>query len=582
MTIQSLTLRFTTGTPPTQVTTTQEIPVSTINLSGSNSVPISQSLIDAVNAQPAGTSFTPSIAASYGNDESGNAITRVTSLASNAPSFIPRVISLASVINKTTTDAPFNLSGLITTISTGVLSYSSSNTSVASVNSSGRVTLLTEGITTITINVTATADHIAGSASTTLNVRPPPRWRQLGGDIDGKAANDLSGSSVSLSSDGTILVVGALLNDGNGVDSGHVRVYKRDTNEALGWIQLGGDIDGKAANDFSGSSVSLSSDGTILAVGAYADDGNGFNSGHVRVYKRDTNEALGWKQLGSDIDGEDANDFSGSSVSLSSDGTILAVGALRNDGNGVDSGHVRVYKRDTNEALGWIQLGGDINGEAAGDESGSSVSLSSDGTILAVGASYNFGNGSYSGHVKVYKRDTNEALGWIQLGGDINGEAAYDLSGSSVSLSSDGTILAVGATGNDGNGSNSGHVKVYKRDTNEALGWIQLGGDINGEAGGDSSGSSVSLSSDGTILAVGAYGNDGNGSNSGHVRVYKRDTNEALGWKQLGSDINGEAANDFSGFSVSLSSDGTILAVGARLNSGNGSSSGHARVYKFE
>jgi surface protein len=172
MSIQSLTLRFTTGTPPT--TTTQEIPVSTINLSGSNSVAISQSLIDAVNAQPAGTSFTPSIAASYGNDESGNAITSVTSPASNAPSFIPRVISLASVINKTANNAPFNLSGLVTTISAGVLSYLSSNPSVASVDSSGQVTLLAEGVTTITINVTATADHLAGSASTTLNVTPPP------------------------------------------------------------------------------------------------------------------------------------------------------------------------------------------------------------------------------------------------------------------------------------------------------------------------------------------------------------------------------------------------------------------------
>ena len=32
---------------------------------------------------------------------------------------------------------------------------------------------------------------------------------------------------------------------------------------------------------------------------------------------------------------------------------------------------------------------------------------------------------------------------------------------------------------------------------------------------------SVSLSSDGTIVAIGAYRNDGGGSNSGHVRVYE-------------------------------------------------------------
>ena len=34
----------------------------------------------------------------------------------------------------------------------------------------------------------------------------------------------------------------------------------------------------------------------------------------------------------------------------------------------------------------WTQLGSDIDGEAAGNDSGNSVSLSSDGTIVAIGA----------------------------------------------------------------------------------------------------------------------------------------------------------------------------------------------------
>ncbi|MGK0377082.1 FG-GAP repeat protein [Patiriisocius sp. Uisw_017] len=51
-------------------------------------------------------------------------------------------------------------------------------------------------------------------------------------------------------------------------------------------------------------------------------------------------------QLGRDIDGEAADDFSGESVSLSADGTIMAVGANRNDGNGTNSGHVRISGYD--------------------------------------------------------------------------------------------------------------------------------------------------------------------------------------------------------------------------------------------
>ena len=110
-----------------------------------------------------------------------------------------------------------------------------------------------------------------------------PSWSQtlLGADIDGKAADDQSGYSVSLSSDGTRVAIGAYLNDGNGDASGHVRVY--DWN-GTAWTQLGTDIDGEAASDLSGRSVSLSSDGTRVAIGAPWNGSNGSNSGHVRVY----------------------------------------------------------------------------------------------------------------------------------------------------------------------------------------------------------------------------------------------------------------------------------------------------------
>ena len=77
--------------------------------------------------------------------------------------------------------------------------------------------------------------------------------------------------------------------------------------------------------------------------------------------------AQDWTQLGSDIDGEAAGDQSGFSVSLSADGSRMAVGAPINDGNGINAGHVRVY--DWNGSS-WVQTGTDIDGEAAGDQSG--------------------------------------------------------------------------------------------------------------------------------------------------------------------------------------------------------------------
>ena len=411
--------------------------------------------------------------------------------------------------------------------------------------------------------IVAAADQVSGKI---FDIIPPTTSlvvRQLGQDIDGEAADDNSGYSVSLSQDGTIVAIGAWGNDVNlETDFGHVRVYQWNGTDT--WTQLGSDIDGEAASDRSGWSVSLSDDGTIVAIGAHRNDENGSNSGHVRVYQYAFSTTIlqyNWTQLGEDIDGEAADDESGISVSLSSDGTILAIGAPgSNDDN---SGHVKVYQWNGTDT--WTQIGSDIDGEANSDYSGRSISLSSDGTILAIGAPFNNGADTYSGHVRVYQWNGTDT--WTQLGSDIDGEGGYNNSGGSVSLSSDGTILAIGAPGNS---SYSGHVRVYQ--WNGADTWTQLGQDIDGEAYGDESGTSVSLNSDGTILAIGAPKN-----NSGHVRVYQWNGTDT--WTQIGSDIDGEAAGDNSGGSVSLSSDGTILAIGADYNDGNGTTSGHVRVY---
>ena len=217
------------------------------------------------------------------------------------------------------------------------------------------------------------------------------------------------------------------------------------------------------------------------------------------------------KQIGSDIDGEAINDRSGSSLSISAKGDIVAIGAPQNDENGNRSGHVRIYQYNDGK---WNQLGNDIDGDATDDHLGKSVSLSADGQTLAVGATVAHGSSGFAGHVRIYSYDGNN---WIQVGTDIEGKENLELSGTSVSLSSDGSIVAIGATENRNNGINSGTVRAY---TYNGTDWFQLGTDIDGEGANDYSGSSVSLSADGRTVAIGASLNDGNGSNSGHVRIY--------------------------------------------------------------
>jgi hypothetical protein len=216
----------------------------------------------------------------------------------------------------------------------------------------------------------------------------------------------------------------------------------------------------------------------------------------------------------------------------------------------------------------WVQLGTDIRGEQEFDYFGSGVSLSSDGSRLVAGAVQNDGiSGSWSGHVRAYQ--WSDPI-WVQLGSDIDGEAAYDHSGDAVSLSANGNRLAIGAIMNDGGGENSGHVRIHEW-TGEA--WAQLGGDLDGEAAFDFFGSGVSISADGSRLTVGAYGSE---DNAGRVRVYEW---SGTSWAQLGTGIVGEAEGDEIGESISLSSNGDRLAIGAPRNDGNGSDSGHVRVF---
>jgi hypothetical protein len=392
----------------------------------------------------------------------------------------------------------------------------------------------------------------------------PAGWNQLGADLDGEAAYDQSGYSVSLSSDGSTVAIGAQYNDGNGSNAGHVRIYAWD---GASWNKLGADLDGEAAGDQSGWSVSLSSDGSTVAIGAKSNDGNGSNAGQVRIYAWD---GASWNKLGADLDGEADGDQSGYSVSLSSDGSTVAIGAPSNDGNGSNAGQVRIYAWD---GASWNQLGADLDGEADGDQIGYSVSLSSDGSTVAIGAPGNDGNGSNAGHVRIYSFN---GASWNKLGADLDAEAEADYNGVSVSLSSDGSTVAIGARYNDGNGSSAGHVRIYAWD---GASWNQLGADLDGEAAGDQSGWSVSLSSDGSTVAIDARYNAGNGSNAGHVRIFAWD---GASWNQLGADLDGEAAGDNSGSSVSLSSDGSTVAIGAKSNDGNGSNAGHVRIYALE
>lgn len=393
-------------------------------------------------------------------------------------------------------------------------------------------------------------------------------WEQRGGDIEGAAAGDESGYAVALNNDGTIVAVGEWKHTGSlGALQGQVRVYQFASGT---WTQLGADLNGEAAGDYFGTSVALSEDGLTLAVGAPLNDGRASNAGHVRVFTYASNS---WSQLGGDIDGQSGNDQFGSGLALSADGRTIAIGAPidTNTASDLQAGQVSVYEYSTS----WTQVGsrGDIEGES-GDMLGhlGAVDISDDGTVVAVGARLrNNGATSNTGALEVYALSGGA---WVQRGTTQYGDAAEDRLGYGVSLSADGTVAAAGAIHNDAGGlSNAGEVKVFAWDSTS---WSQRGSDIDGLAANDLFGQSLSLDDSGTRLAIGSHQQDTAASNAGQVRVFDF---AGGSWSQVGSSIDGESFEDNFGISVALSDDGSSFAAGAHRDDDGGSNAGHVRIF---
>ena len=106
--------------------------------------------------------------------------------------------------------------------------------------------------------------------------------------------------------------------------------------------------------------------------------------------------------------------------------------------------------------------------------------------------------------------------------------------------------------------------------------WKQIGKDIDGVDTGDQCGYSVSCSADGSIIATSSILHD---NSKGHVRVFK---NNRGNWLKMGQDLDGEFDGDNSGWSISLSENGLIIAIGA-INDGEQSTDrGYTRVYSFD
>jgi hypothetical protein len=376
------------------------------------------------------------------------------------------------------------------------------------------------------------------------------------------ALSDEFGYSVGLSTDGTSIIVGARNNDDKGNNSGSFYLYKWN---GIAWSEnIFIPLDGIANANY-GHSVGLSSNGNIVITGVPYDDDKGTQSGSVYLYRWEGGIWKTNKFIASD--GLSGDNF-GQSVSISAAGNVVAIGAMGDDiAANPDQGSVYVYKWN---GTVWAITNKLITPDGAFvDRFGYSVFLSADGNVLAASARDDDDKGSDSGSVYAFIWNGGS---WVMSNKFVPLDgAANDSFGYSISLSQNGSFLAVGSPFDDDKGVDSGSVYIFR-----LVGSAWETNKITASDGiaGANFGFSVSVSKDGNSVLIGAKGDDDNGSLSGSVYLYK--WNGSIWMEKKFSAYDG-AVNDWFGVSVSLSADGNKFVIGNKGDNGNTGS-----VYYYE
>ncbi len=460
------------------------------------------------------------------------------------------------------------------------------------------VSISADGTTAI-VGASGDDDKGGGSGSVYIYTNAGSSWNETKLTASDGAAGDNFGTSVFISADGTIVIVGSYRDDYSGTDSGSIYIY---TKSGTSWSEIKVTASDGAEFDNFGIDVSISADGTTAIIGAYKDDDNGGGSGSAYIY---TKSGTSWSETKVTAFDGAASDYFGGSVSISADGTTAIVGAYADDDKGGDSGSLYIYSDDelsrplflyynSTQSKVILNFSKELNPDTVDTTTlivddgekllGGFVYLNDDnrsitydaGKLLASDKHYNL---SLSSQIEDSYGNSIESQELQALMSNLSGKVtasdgtASDWFGGSISISADGTRAIVGAYEDDDSGDDSGSVYIFTKSGDT---WSETKLTASDGAADDFFGRSVSISADGTTAIVGAHKDDDSGDDSGSVYIF---TKSGDTWSETKLTASDGAADDFFGRSVSISADGTTAIVGAYGDDDKGPFSGSAYIY---
>ncbi|MEM6724397.1 MAG: T9SS type A sorting domain-containing protein [Bacteroidota bacterium] len=213
--------------------------------------------------------------------------------------------------------------------------------------------------------------------------------------------------------------------------NGEVTVYEFNGSS---WSVLGTPIVGLEQSELFGTRTTISGDGNTLAVYSPASTTTGPPEGKVQIFRY---IGIDWQPIGLLETNLPYNDKFGNSISLSFDGNRIAVGSDDFVIQGIPRGAVYIYEYTTQ----WDLIGSPILGTDENDERGKAVVLSADGTRVAIGDPRYDGDLTWIGQVSVFDFENDD---WVQIGEDITGIGNIEMCGTTLAfnLAADRLIVA--------------------------------------------------------------------------------------------------------------------------------------------
>ena len=267
-------------------------------------------------------------------------------------------------------------------------------------------------------------------------------------------------------------------------------------------------------------------------------------------------------------------DLLGGSVTIS--GTTVFVGASGKDGLGHDRGAVYIFERNHGGTGSWGLLK-ELTASDSTDDDIFSSSVAISGNTFVVGACWKNDAGLERGAAYVYERNQGGPNNWGEVQ-KLTASDAQDVDWFGCSVAISGDRIIVGAYYEDGWGSNQGAAYIYGRDQGGLDNWGQVKKLTASDAANqDGFGRSVSISGD--TIVVGAFAKNGTGSLRGAAYIYERNQGGTSSWGQV-KKLTAYDAADEDLFGLAVTIDGDTAVIGAPREDGTGSDRGATYIYE--